>query len=284
MTNHSSVQGGREAPASEGVPSDGLTVREFCAGRGVLLTIDASSSANALTAQMVFAIRAVLDDAARRGVHVVAFAGRGRTFCGGFDLASLENATDAELTGRFLDIQRMLDSLRAAPFVTVALVDGSAVGAGADLVLACDHRLGTGNSRFRFPGIRFGLLLGTIRLVKVIGRERALDVLLRQQVIPAAEAVDLGLLTARCSSSDFEPFLSDLCEATSQLDDSTLRMLLQITRGLQTDPTASLVGSFGTHGLADRMRSYVRDGVREARADSFSGVLLRAPSVEVRPA
>lgn len=262
MISHRSVHEGQRASVSETPASDGLIVREFCDGRGLLMTMDASATANALSAQMVSAIQAVLDDATRRDVHVVAITGRGHTFCGGFDLAALENATDADLAGRFLAIQRMLDSLRAAPFVTVALVDGSAVGAGADLAVACDHRLGTGNSRFRFPGIRFGLLLGTDGLVQVIGRKRALDVLLRQQIVPAAEALDVGLLTGLCTNSDFEPFLRELCEATSWLGHSTLRSLLQVTRGVQTDPTAALIESFGTHGLAERMRSYVRGGVR----------------------
>ena len=89
--------------------------------------------------------------------------GNDRHFAAGFDLGGLAAETDATLAHRFLRIGLLLERLYAAPYVTVAVAEGAAVGAGADLVLACDHRLVAPAVRLRFPGSAFGVVLGAHR-------------------------------------------------------------------------------------------------------------------------
>lgn len=127
------------------------------------LTLDRPHRANALSADLVQALHGALDAAESARPEAVVLRGNRRHFAAGFDLGGLEEETDASLALRFLRIGLLLERLVAAPFRTVAVVEGAAVGAGADLVLACDHRLVDPAVSLRFPGSAFGVALGAVR-------------------------------------------------------------------------------------------------------------------------
>jgi enoyl-CoA hydratase len=127
------------------------------------VTLDRPERANAISADLVEALHGVLDEAGRARPHALVLRGNARHFAAGFDLGGLELETDATLALRFLRIGLLLERLLAAPYVTVAVVEGAAVGAGADLVLACDHRLVDPSVTLRFPGSAFGVALGGVR-------------------------------------------------------------------------------------------------------------------------
>ncbi|MGE0304369.1 MAG: LysR family transcriptional regulator [Acidimicrobiia bacterium] len=107
------------------------------------------------------------------GNGAIVIRSRSSVFSAGFDLSDVERETDATLIQRFVALQTMLDELNKAPMVSYAIVDGPAVGAGADLAIACDFRIVMQNARFRFPGSHFGVLLGVPRLCSIVGRTRA---------------------------------------------------------------------------------------------------------------
>lgn len=119
--------------------------------------------ANALSAALVEDLHAVLDDAEEARPEALVLRGNERHFAAGFDLGGLAEETDASLALRFLQVGLLLERLIAAPYPTVAVAEGAAVGAGADLVLACDHRLVDPAVTLRFPGSAFGVVLGATR-------------------------------------------------------------------------------------------------------------------------
>lgn len=127
------------------------------------VTLNRPLRANALSADLVECLHAVLDAAAADRPAALVLRGNQRHFAAGFDLAGLDRETDASLALRFLRIGLLLERLLAAPHATVAVVEGAAVGAGADLVLACDHRLVDPSVTLRFPGSAFGVALGAGR-------------------------------------------------------------------------------------------------------------------------
>ncbi|WP_182375993.1 enoyl-CoA hydratase-related protein [Nocardioides sp. WS12] len=127
------------------------------------VTLDRPERANALSADLVEALHGVLDEAADARPEALVLRGNDRHFAAGLDLGDLDGETDASLAHRFLRIGLLLERLIAAPYRTVAVADGAAVGAGADLVLACDHRLVDPAVALRFPGAAFGVALGTVR-------------------------------------------------------------------------------------------------------------------------
>ena len=127
------------------------------------VTLDRPDRANALSAGLVEALHGVLDEADVVRPEALVLRGNQRHFAAGFDLTGLELETDATLAHRFLRIGVLLERLAAAPYLTVAVADGAAIGAGADLVLACDARLVAPGVTLRFPGSRFGVVLGATR-------------------------------------------------------------------------------------------------------------------------
>lgn len=127
------------------------------------VTLDRPTRANALSAELVEALHATLDEADTARPEAIVLRGNARHFAAGFDLGGLEDETDATLVLRFLRIGDLLERLVAAPYVTVAVTEGAAIGAGADLVLACDHRLVDPSVTLRFPGSAFGVALGVLR-------------------------------------------------------------------------------------------------------------------------
>lgn len=136
-----------------------------------VVTLDRPARANALSADLVESLHATLDavDAARPEALVL--RGNPRHFAAGFDLGGLERETDASLALRFLRIGTLLERVIALPCPTVAVVEGAAVGAGADLVLACDHRLVDPAVTLRFPGSAFGVALGGVRRAELGGAQ-----------------------------------------------------------------------------------------------------------------
>lgn len=127
------------------------------------VTLDRPERANALSAELVEALHEVLDEAASARPEALVLRGNHRHFAAGFDLGGLAAETDASLGLRFLRIGSLLERLLVAPYRTVAVAEGAAVGAGADLVLACDDRLVAPGVALRFPGAAFGVALGTVR-------------------------------------------------------------------------------------------------------------------------
>lgn len=152
------------------------------------VTLNRPSRANALSAELVEALHGVLDEAAAAAPLALVLRGNRRHFAAGFDLTGVERETDASLAHRFLRIGLLLERLARTPYLTVAVAEGTAIGAGADLVVACDARLVGREASLSFPGSAFGVVLGAGRraLVEaqglVTGRPDQLDELLTDWV------------------------------------------------------------------------------------------------------
>ena len=143
-------------------------------------------------------------------MHTLVFRGRGRHFCTGFDLSGLESETDATLRARFVALEGLLQAVWHAPVRTVAVATGRAWGAGADLFASCDVRACTPDATFRFPGTAFGIVLGTRRLVELIGWDRARPLVTEGATHDAAAALAAGLATD-IVEGDMEAWLAARC-------------------------------------------------------------------------
>jgi enoyl-CoA hydratase/carnithine racemase len=138
------------------------------------VTLNRPGAGNSLSADLVAALEALVDEGAVRRPRLMVLRGEGRHFCTGFDLSRLDEESDETLLARFCRIELMLQKVHRAPFPTLAIAHGRTVGAGADLFAACTRRLAAPGTQFAFPGASgFGLVLGTRRLVQRVGAERA---------------------------------------------------------------------------------------------------------------
>jgi enoyl-CoA hydratase/carnithine racemase len=124
---------------------------------------------------------------------VVLWGGR-RIFAAGAEITELEGA-GADTVGA--SFHQALTTLAALPRVTIAALNGYALGGGLELALACDFRLCAEDSKLGLPEVLLGLLPGgggTQRLPRLIGPSRAKELILTGRQVPADEALALGLV------------------------------------------------------------------------------------------
>lgn len=216
--------------------------------------LDRPERANALSAELVEQLHGVVRDAATARPLAVVVRGSARHFSAGLDVSGLGDETDGSLTYRLLRIGLLLERILTLPCLTVAVVEGAAVGAGADLALACDHRIGTSGASFRFPGAAFGAVLGTGRLAALAGSHRALD---GGRRLDAAAAARAGLLTEL--GDDPEAAVDGVVRTWATTSPLARPGLLQQARAYDAERAlAALARSVAEPGLRDRIASYVR--------------------------
>ena len=233
------------------------------------ITLDQPERANALSAALVEALIVTIDEAIAERTRLLVLAGHGRSFCGGFDLSTLDDETDASLAYRFLRIEQLLQRIHYAPCYTVALAHGTIAGAGADLVAACARRIATPDSRFRFPGLQFGVVLGTGRLMQLTG-SRARNLVLEQQTIPADEALDIGLVDTVATPEQWPELIATLSERATLLPAVAARRVMQFDRATGERDLGILARSVSEPGLKTRMQGYWQQTRKPRRTERAS--------------
>lgn len=163
------------------------------------ITVNRPDKLNALNRRTVEEIvaacdRAVADDAA---VALVITGAGPKAFIAGADISEMAglSASQGQEFGRFL--QNSLDRLERCPKPVIAAVNGFALGGGCELSMACHLRFAAEGARFGQPEVNLGLIPGaggTQRLPKLVGRGRALELVLTGGMVDAAEAHRIGLV------------------------------------------------------------------------------------------
>lgn len=166
---------------------------------GIVHVTMARPPANALGPSILDGLHAAIDAAGAAGdvkVMVVSSALDG-FFAAGADIKHLSKI-DAESFTAYGDLMRAVnDRLASAPFLSIAAVDGAALGGGLELAMACTMRVSGPAGRYGLPEVRIGLIPGaggTQRLPRLVGRGRALDIMLTARQVPAPEALAIGLV------------------------------------------------------------------------------------------
>lgn len=224
--------------------------------------LDRPDRGNALSAGAVDSLRASVDFAiANTGVHTIAFRGKGKHFCTGFDLSGLEDESDESLRRRFVALERLLQALWHAPVRTAAFATGRAWGAGADLFASCDIRACAPDATLRFPGSAFGIVLGTRRLSELVGWDRARPLVTEGAMLGASEARAAGLVTD-VVEDDAEAWLGVRC-IEPVADRETLAAIRAACRPDHRDEDLrTLDRSASRPGLKRRIEHY-RQGLRK---------------------
>jgi enoyl-CoA hydratase/carnithine racemase len=229
------------------------------------LVLDDPETANALSPALVARLDEAIREAIAADARAIVFDSSSERFCGGFGLHDADVAGDAEVRARFEAIEVLLESVRRAPALTLAVVRGAAFGAGADLAAACDYRIGTSRARFAFPGGRFGVVLGTRHLAAVVGRQAALEILVEGKTLAADAALRCGLLSEICTGDALGARVDAILQRSEAIDSVTLRAILGLVRELPSERDRdALVASVAREGLAARVRDHARR-TREAR-------------------
>jgi enoyl-CoA hydratase/carnithine racemase len=164
------------------------------------------------------------------GTRVVVLKGAGPVFSSGIDLrtftpegidgervfSDIGAASDAEASDLIAVFQSAFSWWHSQDVITIAAVQGAAIGAGFQLALGCDFRVCSSDARFAMRETSLGLvpdLTGTHPLVRAVGYSRALEICLTGRWVSADEAAQLGLATVVVPQSELDAAVADLVAA-----------------------------------------------------------------------
>jgi len=149
-------------------------------------------------------------------VRAVILTGAGeKAFVGGADINELAVQTPVEGKEMSLRGQKILDLIEHLGKPVIAAINGYALGGGCELALACTLRIASENARLGQPEVKLGIIpgyAGTQRLPRLVGKGRALEVILSGEQISAAEAYRMGLVNQVVPAPDLIPAAEKLAQ------------------------------------------------------------------------
>ncbi len=207
-------------------------------GPVLTLTLDRPDVRNALSADLVDALRRALADAAGdASLRAVVLAGAGNVFSAGADLAALQALQSASAEANLADSERiagLIEDVYRHPLPIVAKVHGHAIAGGCGLAAVCDVSIASESAKFGFTETRIGFVpaIVGVLVVRKLGEAAARDLLLRGHLIPAAEAARIGLITRVVAPDALDAAVDEL---TSEIARETSRSAIALTKRLLAD-------------------------------------------------
>jgi enoyl-CoA hydratase/carnithine racemase len=193
-------------------------------GRSSLITLNRPEARNALTRGVLGAVRSALGTATSDpDIRCVVLTGAGGHFCSGADLRKnlMDDPDMMDHLEEYMDeYHATIRALVRCPKPCIAMMDGAAVGFGADLALACDLRVASTQAYLQERFVKIGLMPdggGTFWLPRLIGTARAMQWILLAEKIEAPTLLELGLVMRVVQSS--------------ALRETTLSIALELERG-----------------------------------------------------
>jgi enoyl-CoA hydratase/carnithine racemase len=197
------------------------------------------------------AFGAARDDTDVRGV-ILTGAGD-KAFIAGADISELAKVTafEAQQSSRFG--QEVLDLIENLGKPVVAAINGFALGGGCETAMACTIRIAVEEAKFGQPEVKLGLLPGgggTQRLPRLVGKGRALQLILSGEMISAAEAYRIGLVNKVVPAAGLIPHAEEMLKQIGTNAPIAVRFALEATnKGLETSQTEGLLLEAAYFGL-----------------------------------
>ena len=248
-------------------------------GAVLVLTINRPKVLNALNAPTLVELSHAIDEArADAAIRVVVITGTGdRAFVAGADINELGAQTPVAGREHARRGQALFTRIERLGKPVIAAVNGFALGGGCELAMACTIRLAADTAKFGQPEINLGLIpgyAGSQRLPRLVGRGRALELLLSGAPIPAEEAWRIGLVNKVVPAADLMTEARGLAQALAAKAPVAVRYILEaVAGGLDMafedaqDYEATL---FGLVATTDDMREGTR-AFLEKRKPEFTG-------------
>lgn len=164
-----------------------------------IIKINRPEVRNALNGQTVKELLLALEEYENNPeIHVIVFTGTGdRAFAAGADINQLTERApmDAFTPGSMSEVYRRVENCKKA---TIAAINGFALGGGCELAVSCDIRIASENAKIGLPELNLSVIPGaggTQRLARIIGKGRALHMILTGEFVSASEAKEMGLVS-----------------------------------------------------------------------------------------
>lgn len=249
-------------------------------GDGVAqVTVNRPDKLNALNARTIEELHACLGElAADPGVRVVVLQGAGeKAFVAGADiseLAAMDAPTAERLAARGQELMNLIENLGKP---VIASVGGFALGGGLELAMACTFRYAADSARLGLPETGLGLIPGfggTQRLPRLVGRGRALEMVLTGGMVSAAEALAMGLVNKVLPREELPAAVAKVAGQLAARSPLTTRVALKAVNeglGMNQDSGCRLEAAlFGVVGGSDDAHEGCR-AFLEKRPPEFKG-------------
>ncbi len=242
------------------------------------ITLDRPEKRNALSIALSDElIRAIESVQRSTALKVVVIQGAGETFCAGDDITEMNTWGDANGVMRRARLyQTMANALEELDKVTIAAIDGFAVGGGLEITMACDFAVATSRAVWGMPEVDVGITPGwggTTRMARLVGRRMTKEVNLLGALHPAARAVDLGLWNRVVPDERLEAEVEALIEVLLSKNQQAVRQLkFIINRGVEAD----LYTAQGFEALSAGLTGAVNGAWEVPDADAGAGVVAFA--------
>lgn len=239
------------------------------------ITLNRPERRNALSMRLSDELTAALELVRdSTSVKVLVIAGAGHTFCSGDDIAEMGLWGDAnEIVRRVRSYQRMADTLQDLDKVTIAAVDGHAVGGGLEITMACDFAIATRRAKWGMPEVDVGITPGwggTTRMARLIGRRITKEVNLLGALHPASRAAQLGLWNRVVDDEHLEDEVQALIKVLLSKSHQAVRQLkFIIDNGVEAD----LHTAQGFEALSAGLTGALNGAWQVGDADQAAGVV-----------
>ncbi|UJL45484.1 enoyl-CoA hydratase/isomerase family protein [Virgibacillus sp. NKC19-16] len=247
-------------------------------GKVAVITINRPEVRNALNGETVEELLSALKTVEKdQDVGVLIFTGKGeKAFAAGADINQLtkRESMDAFATDSMSDIYRKIENSRLA---TIAAINGYALGGGFELALSCDIRIASENVKLGLPELNLGVIPGaggTQRLMRILGKGMALDMMLTGEFLIASEAKQFGLVSKVVAQEELLIAAKEKAERILQKGPLAVQMVkLSVNKGFDVDMDTGLaietLAQAVLYGTEDK-----REGTQaflDKRSAAFSG-------------
>ena len=199
------------------------------------ITLNQPEKMNAISYEMIDSLTSTLFKAEMNpAVKVIVIRGEGKAFSAGGDVQAMKDKSGMfqgdsnELRMRYMQgIQKIPKCMEDLSKPIIAMVNGAAVGAGCDLAMMCDLRIGCEESRFGETFAKLGLVPGdggTFFLTRIVGFSKAMQMTMTAEIIQGKKAFDFGLMNYFVETADLEKETSALATKIASLPAVAVQM------------------------------------------------------------
>ncbi len=244
-----------------------------------IVTVDRPEKLNALNAEVVRELGEVFSSLAEDdNVRGVVLTGAGeKAFVAGADIGELATMDPVSGVRVSRDGQEVFRAIERFPKPVLAAVGGFALGGGCELALACHLRIASEKARFGLPEVGLGIIPGyggTIRLARLVGLGRAIEMTLTGEMVDAERAREIGLVSAVVPPDALLDEAKALLRKVTKNGPVAVRLALEsIYRGLDTGTEEALAfesSLFGLLASTDDMKEGMSAFLEKRKAD-FKG-------------